>query len=172
MDYRVKMKGSEKISKHLNLAWQIKKKLLNMRMMVIPILVGTLGTVPKWFRNTTGGTGDQRENRDHTDHSIVKIDENTEKSPGDLRRLAVTHTSVKDHQLTLVWKFHLEWKHTCYDKKASKHQDLCECSEIDFCCHPTVNTLGKGMNCKKPKQSFHKLFWTLLDIAGEVGVNS
>ena len=26
-----------------------------------------------------------------------------EKSPGDLRRLAVTQTPVKDHQLTLMW---------------------------------------------------------------------
>ena len=33
--------------------------------------------------------------------SIVK---NTEKSPGVLRRLAVSQTPVKDHQLTLQWK--------------------------------------------------------------------
>ena len=32
------------------------------------------------------------------------IGKNTEKSPGDLRRLAVTQTPVKDHQLRLVWK--------------------------------------------------------------------
>ena len=39
--------------------------------------------------------------RDHPDYSIIKIDQNTEKSLGDMRRLAVTQTPVKDHQLTL-----------------------------------------------------------------------
>ena len=40
--------------------------------------------------------------RDHPDYSIVDNSQNTEKSPGDLRRLAVTQTPVKDHQLTLM----------------------------------------------------------------------
>ena len=39
--------------------------------------------------------------RDHQDYSI-KISQNTEKSPGDLRRLAVTKTPMKNHQLMLV----------------------------------------------------------------------
>ena len=34
----------------------------------------------------------------------MEISQNTEKSPGDLRRLVVTQTPVKNHQLTLVWK--------------------------------------------------------------------
>ena len=37
-------------------------------------------------------------------YSIIKIGQNTEKSPGDLRRLAVTQTPIEDHQLTLVRK--------------------------------------------------------------------
>ena len=37
-----------------------------------------------------------------------KVNQNTGKSPGDLRRLAVTWTSVKDHQLVLVRKTHKE----------------------------------------------------------------
>ena len=41
-------------------------------------------------------------NRSHPDHSITKIDWNTKESPGDLRKLVVTQTSVKGHQLTLV----------------------------------------------------------------------
>ena len=36
--------------------------------------------------------------------SIIKIDENTEKSPGDLRRFTVTQTSKKNHQLKLMWE--------------------------------------------------------------------
>ena len=49
-----------------------------------------------------GRVRNQRMSQDHPNYSIVKIDQNTEKSPGDLRRLAVTQTPVKNHQLTLV----------------------------------------------------------------------
>ena len=38
----------------------------------------------------------------------IQIDQNTEKSPGDLRRFAVTQTTVENHQLTLVWKTVIE----------------------------------------------------------------
>ena len=38
----------------------------------------------------TGGLGGQRTSRDHPNYSIVEIGQNTEKSPGDLRRLPVT----------------------------------------------------------------------------------
>ena len=38
-------------------------------------------------------------NRKHPNDSTVKISQNS-KSPGNLRRLAVTRTPVKDHQLT------------------------------------------------------------------------
>ena len=34
------------------------------------------------------------------DYSIIKMGQNTEKSPGNLRRFVVTQTPVKDHQ---VW---------------------------------------------------------------------
>ena len=44
----------------------------------------------------------QRQNGDHPDDSIVEIGQNTEKSQKDLRRIAVTPTPVKDHQLTVV----------------------------------------------------------------------
>ena len=39
---------------------------------------------------------------DHPNYWIIEIGQNTEKSPGDLRRLVVTKTSVKDHQLMLI----------------------------------------------------------------------
>ena len=44
------------------------------------------------------------------EHSPVKTRENTSKSSGDLRKLAVTQTSVKNHQLKLVRKTYIEWK--------------------------------------------------------------
>ena len=55
----------------------------------------------------TEGTEDQRKNQDHLDPSIIKINWNPEKSPGDLRRLAVIQTCekppVRDVLKRLVW---------------------------------------------------------------------
>ena len=52
----------------------------------------------------TEGHGNKRTSEDHPNYSIIKIVQNTEKSPGDLWRFAVTQTSVKDHQLMLMCK--------------------------------------------------------------------
>ena len=41
-------------------------------------------------------------NGDHPNYSMVDIGLNTEKSPGVLRKIAVTQTPVKNHGLTLV----------------------------------------------------------------------
>ena len=47
--------------------------------------------------------GNQRASGDHQNYiCLVDIDQNTEKSLGDMRRLPVTQTQVKDHQVTLV----------------------------------------------------------------------
>ena len=59
--------------------------------MVIPLIIGTLETIPKENR----GLGNQRISRDHPDYSIIKIAQNTETSSRDLRRLPVTQTPVK-----------------------------------------------------------------------------
>ena len=52
----------------------------------------------------TGVVGNKRTSGDHPNYYIIEIGQNTEKSPGDLRRLAVTQTPVKDYQLKLLWK--------------------------------------------------------------------
>ena len=70
-----------------------------MKVTVIPIILGALGTVPKGLERRLeelqiGG--------DYPDYIFVKVGQNTEKSPGDQKRLAVTQTPAKDHQLTLV----------------------------------------------------------------------
>ena len=41
-------------------------------------------------------------NNDNPDNTIINISKNTEKSAGDLRRLAVAQTPVRNNQLTLV----------------------------------------------------------------------
>ena len=56
----------------------------------------------------TGGVGNKRTSGDHPNYSMVKIGQNTKKSLGDLKRLAVTQTTVENPQLTLVGKY-LKW---------------------------------------------------------------
>ena len=86
-DHRVKLKESKRRDKYLDLARELKKKLWNMKVMVIPILIGALFTVTKRISTMTGGIGEKRASGDHPKDSIVEIGQNTEKSPGDLRRL-------------------------------------------------------------------------------------
>ena len=49
-----------------------------------------------------GGFGSWRPSGDHPNNSIIENCQNTVKSPGDLRKLSVTQSPVKDHQLTLM----------------------------------------------------------------------
>ena len=53
--------------------------------------------------NGTGGLRNKRSG-DHPNYCIIENGQNTEKSPGDLWRLAVTQTPVKNYQLKLMWK--------------------------------------------------------------------
>ena len=48
----------------------------------------------------TGGLGNKRTSVDHSNYSIIKIGPNTEKRPGDLKRLAITLAPMRNHQLT------------------------------------------------------------------------
>ena len=49
-----------------------------------------------------GGLGNKRTSGNYSNYSIVKIGHNSEKTPGDMRRFAVSQTPVKSHQLTLT----------------------------------------------------------------------
>ena len=98
-DHRIKLKECEKRDKYLNLAREL-TKLWNMKVTIIPIVIGAFGSVTKG----PGGFKSWRPSGDHPNNSIIENGQNTEKSPWDLRRLAVTQSSVKDHQLTLMWK--------------------------------------------------------------------
>ena len=68
-----------------------------MRVTIIPIVIGAFGTV-----NKGGGLGGGRTSGDHPNYNIIENGQNTEKSPGDLRRLAITHTLVKNLQLKVM----------------------------------------------------------------------
>ena len=73
----------------------------NMKVTFIPIIIGALGTVTK---GSLKGLEDLEIRGLVETIQTIEIYQNTEKSPGDLRRLAVIQTSVKDNQLTLMWK--------------------------------------------------------------------
>ena len=49
-----------------------------------------------------GGLGSWWTSGGHPNDSDIENGQNTEKSPGDLRRLAVTQTPEKNHQLMLM----------------------------------------------------------------------
>ena len=96
-----------------------------MKVIIVPIMIGTFGTVTKGLLKgldnlkvggrietiqtsallrtapfiRPGATSKQRALQINSENG-----QNTEKSPVDLRRLAVTQATVKDHQLRLVWK--------------------------------------------------------------------
>ena len=70
-----------------------------MKVTIIPIVIGAFGTVTKGLLKGTGGLGSWRTSGDHPEYNIIEKRQNTEKSTGDLRKLAVTQIPVEDHQL-------------------------------------------------------------------------
>ena len=71
-----------------------------MKVTMIPIVIGGFGMVIKGPRRF----GSWRPSGDYPNDCIIENGQNTEKSPGDLRRLAVPQSPVKDHQITLMLK--------------------------------------------------------------------
>ena len=92
-DHIINLKECEKKDKYVNLAREL-KKLWNMKVTIILIVIGAFGTVTIGLLKGLGvlEVGERIE--------IIQIEngQNTEKSPADLRRLAVTQSPVKDHQ--------------------------------------------------------------------------
>ena len=77
-----------------------KHRIWNTKVTLIPTVIDAFGKISK----RTGRVGNKRTNGDHQIYSIFRISENTEKSPEDLKGLAIVQTPKEDHQLTLVWK--------------------------------------------------------------------
>ena len=75
-----------------------------MQVTIIPIVISAFGTVTKGFTKGTRGLGGWRTSGDHPNDSIIENGQNTKKSPGNLRRLAIIQTPVKKHRQTLKWK--------------------------------------------------------------------
>ena len=73
------------MDKYLELAREL-KKLLNIKVTIIPIVIGALGTVTKGLLQRLG-LGNNRMSGDHLNYCFIEITQNTEKSPDDLGRL-------------------------------------------------------------------------------------
>ena len=85
-DHRIKLKECEKKDKYRDLAREL-KKMWNMKVTIVPTVISALGTITKGLLKGL---------EDLEVSGRVEIIQ--EKSPGDLRRLAVTKTPVKNHQ--------------------------------------------------------------------------
>ena len=99
----IKLKEYKKKDKYLDLAREL-KKLWNMKMKIVPIVIGAFWHSDWRIIKGPGRFGSWRTRGDHPNDSIIEDGQNTEKSLGDLTRLSVTQTPVKNHQLSLMWK--------------------------------------------------------------------
>ena len=95
------LKESEKKDRYHDIARELKIP-WNMKVAGIPIVIDAVGTVTISKRSREHKN--KRTSGDHPNYNIFEIGQNTEKSPGVLRKLVVTQTPVTDHQLTLRWK--------------------------------------------------------------------
>ena len=100
-DHRINLKKSEKKDMYLDLAREL-KKLWNMKVTIVPIVIGALGTITKGLLKGLEDleVGGRVETIRTT--ALLRTGQNPETSPGDLRRLALTQNPVKNHQLTLM----------------------------------------------------------------------
>ena len=101
VDHRINLKECEKKDKYLDLARELKKAVEHESDDC------TNCDWCFWHNNKRiikkpGRLGSWRTGRDLPNDSIAETGQNPETSPGDLRRLAVTQTPVKTHQLTLM----------------------------------------------------------------------
>ena len=102
-DHRIKLKEREKKDKYLARAREL-KKLWNMKVTIIPIMIGAFGTDTKGLFKGLVDLEVGRTSGNQPNHYIIENSKNTEKSPGDLWRLAVTQTPLKNHQRKLMCK--------------------------------------------------------------------
>ena len=120
-DHRMKIKENGKIEKKLNIARELKKP-WNMKVMVIPIVNGALGTVPEGLvRGLEIGESAQ---------TIQNIEllrfyfHSTEKRLRDLRRIVVILTPAKDHWPTLVLKTPREYDNNINNNAIMAYMDI------------------------------------------------
>ena len=80
------------------------KKLLNMLITMIPIVIGVLGTVLKGLERSLEEFEIREWSETFLTTALLRSTKILRRVLGALRRLAVTETTVKDHQLTIMLK--------------------------------------------------------------------
>ena len=110
------------------------KQLWNMKVSVISIVIVALGTILRQTKRTRRFRY-QRTRENHPNYSIIKVSQNTEKSPGNMRRLGFSQTSVKN-QLTIVGQ--KTWPNNNQQKK--KNLQNCQ-----LCCSGWPQTKTERM---------------------------
>ena len=87
-NHRTKLKESETKDKYLDLARELKKHESDF----YTDYNWCSWYIHRWIIKETGGLGKKRTSGDHPNYYTMENGQNTEKSPGDLRRLAVIQT--------------------------------------------------------------------------------
>ena len=100
-DHRVKLKEKEKKDKYQDLAREL-KKLWNMMMTIVLIVIGALGTVIKGLLKGLEDLEIRGRVETIQITTLLRLYRILRRVMLDLRRLAVTQASVKDHQLMLM----------------------------------------------------------------------
>ena len=90
----IKLKECEKKDKYLDLAREL-KKLLNMKVTIVPIMIGAFGAVNNGLLKGLEDKGIRGRVEIIQTTALLRTARITEKSPGDLRRLAVTGSSER-----------------------------------------------------------------------------
>ena len=94
-DNRTKIKIKKRQERQVHRPCQrTKKKLWNVKVTVMPIIIGRFESPPK-LCTEAGRVKNEKASRGHPNYSIVKIGQNIEKKPGDLKRLVFIRTPVK-----------------------------------------------------------------------------
>ena len=119
-----------------------------MKVTIIPIVIGAFCTVTKGLLKGL----EDLEVGDHPNNRTIEDGDNTEKSPWYLRRLAVTHSPVKDHQLTLMWKTLMNNNNNNNNKKKKKKKKK-KWTEKEKKCVGVKGSLLSLVNCKWEKVS-------------------
>ena len=101
VDHRIKLKESEKKNIYLYLARELKKTMEHERDDYINCDWCFWHSKYRIIKRPRG-LGSWRTSEDHSNESIIENSQNTGKSPGDLRRLAVKQTAGKTHQRELT----------------------------------------------------------------------
>ena len=100
-DHRVKLKECEKRGKYVDLARGLKKPVKHESDDYGNCNCCSLYSYQR-FGTRTGELGNNGTGGNRPNYNIFEIGQNSEKSPGDLRSLAVTQTPEENHQLTLM----------------------------------------------------------------------